>query len=83
MPFMCSLEKLTRYGLDGSIVFLQSCLDKLNLCEGDAHNMQLKLKLLSIVVKYLMHRPNFNIVFWEAVKNTHTGESILADFSKT
>ena len=51
MPFMCSLEQLTGYGLDGSIVLLQSCLDQLNLCGGDAQNMQLKLKLLSIVVK--------------------------------
>ena len=65
------------------VLFLQRCLDQLNLCEGDAQNMQLKLKLLSIVVKYMMHRPNFSIVFCEAVKNTHTGESILGDLSKT
>ena len=65
------------------VLFLQSCLDQSNLCEGDAQNMQLKLKLLSIVVKYMMHRPNFSTVFCEAVKNTHTGESILGDLSKT
>ena len=64
-------------------MLLQSCLDQLNLCEGDAQNMQFKLKLLSVVVKYMMHRPNFNTVFCEVVKNTHTGERILGDLSKT
>lgn len=77
------LTHLTGYGLDSSIVLLQSCLDQVNLCEGDVQTMQLKLELLSIVVKYLLHQPNFSTVFCEAVKNTHTGESILGDLSRT
>lgn len=77
------LTHLTGYGLDGSIVLLQSCLDQVNLCEGDVQNMQLKLELLSIVVKYLMHQPNFSTVFCEAVKNSHSDETILGDLSKT
>jgi len=77
------LTHLTGYGLDGSIVLLQSCLNQMNLCQGDVQNMQLKLELLSIVVKYLVHQPNFSTVFCEAMKNTHTGESILVDLSKT
>ncbi|KAH9287615.1 hypothetical protein KI387_031732 [Taxus chinensis] len=76
------LTRFTGYGLDGSIVLLQSCLDQVNLRDGDVQNMQLKLELLSVVVKYLVHQSNFSTVFCQAVRNTHMTEDILGYLSK-
>eukprot|EP01018_Ginkgo_biloba_P022479 Gb_12251 [translate_table: standard] len=76
------LTQFTGYGLDGSVVLLQSCLDQVNLREGDVHNMQLKLELLAIVVKYLVHQSNFSTVFCEALRSTHMSEDVLGDLSK-
>ncbi|XP_057867287.2 uncharacterized protein LOC131074644 isoform X3 [Cryptomeria japonica] len=76
------LTRFAGYGLDCSIVLLQSCLDQVNLRDGDVQNMQLKLELLSVVVRHLVHQPNFSTVFCQAVQNTHITEDILGDLSK-
>lgn len=61
---------------------LRSCLEQVNLQEGEVQNLQLKLDLLAIVIRHLVHQPNFSTIFCEAVREFPFSEALLEDLSE-
>ncbi|VVA30197.1 PREDICTED: CCR4-NOT mRNAion complex [Prunus dulcis] len=74
------LSQFTEYGIEGSILLLQTCLGHLTNYGTDLKNVALE-RVLSSVFKYLLDRPNFNTVFCESLRNTEINEGILENFS--
>ncbi|KAJ4956450.1 hypothetical protein NE237_013233 [Protea cynaroides] len=74
------LCQFTKYGSEGSILLLQTCLDHINFHGGDMQNMQLKPDFLVAIFRYLLDKPNFSTVFCEALRNTSINEAFLGDF---
>ncbi|KAA8515904.1 hypothetical protein F0562_019083 [Nyssa sinensis] len=64
------------YGIEGSILFLQTCLDHLNIYGKDLKNMQLEPVFTSIF-KYILEKPNFSTVLCESLRSTTINEDFL------
>ncbi|KAJ7514921.1 hypothetical protein O6H91_23G065800 [Diphasiastrum complanatum] len=81
---------LTFTALAGQIRLLITCLDKNNynsvayeLNLGEVQNLQLKLELLAVVIRHLLHQPNFATVLCEALGRAPSlSEDFLGDLSK-
>ncbi|KAK9274352.1 hypothetical protein L1049_019166 [Liquidambar formosana] len=67
------LCKFIEYGIEGSILVLQICLDCLNRHREDLNYMQLDLVLASIF-KYILDKPNFSTVFCQSLNSTISEE---------
>ncbi|KAM7508804.1 hypothetical protein LguiA_019257 [Lonicera macranthoides] len=63
------LRQYIGYGVEVSILVLQSCLDYLNIYDKDMKNMQLEPVFASIF-RYILERPNFTTVFCESLRST-------------
>ncbi|KAL3537028.1 hypothetical protein ACH5RR_000394 [Cinchona calisaya] len=70
----------TAYGVEGSILVLQTCLDYLNIYGKDLKNVQLEPLFVS-VFKFILDKPNFSTVFCESLKNT-INEEFLENLCK-
>ncbi|XP_027108902.2 uncharacterized protein [Coffea arabica] len=57
------------YGVEGSILLLQTCLDHLNIHGKDFKNVQFE-PVFGSVFRYILDKPNFSTVFFQSVKNT-------------
>lgn len=68
------------YGVEGSILLLQTCLDHLNSYRTDLKNVSLE-RVLASIFKYLLDKPNFTTVFCESLRNSEINEGILENFS--
>ncbi|CAK9208187.1 unnamed protein product [Sphagnum jensenii] len=78
------LSQLADYGLDGSVLLLHNCLEQFDLREGDVQKLPVKLDLLALVVKKLVHQPNSGTVFCEALQHIPSvTEDFLENLSKT
>ncbi|CAM6014740.1 unnamed protein product [Sphagnum balticum] len=78
------LSQLADYGLDGSVLLLHNCLEQFDLREGDVQKLPVKLDLLALVVKKLVHQPNSGTVFCEALQHIPSvTEGFLENLSKT
>uniref|UniRef100_A0A7I4E1I6 CCR4-Not complex component Not1 C-terminal domain-containing protein n=1 Tax=Physcomitrium patens TaxID=3218 RepID=A0A7I4E1I6_PHYPA len=51
-----------------SYILLRNCLEQVNLAEND-QNLQVKLDLLALVLRNLIHQPNSGTVLCEALRN--------------
>lgn len=77
-----SFWQFVEYGVEGSIMLLQTCIDHLNFYGRDSKNMQLESVVASIF-RYLLDKPNFSTVFFESLRNTEIKEGTLEDFSNS
>ncbi|KAH7284495.1 hypothetical protein KP509_34G056500 [Ceratopteris richardii] len=73
---------LSDYGTTSDILMLRACLKEVN-SQGEVQNFQLKIDLLAIVLRHLIHQPNFSSIFCEAVLHLPYSESQLEDLSET
>lgn len=76
------LSLLSEYGTSGSLIMLRSCLEQVNIREGEVQNLQLKIDLLAIVIRHLVHQPNFSTIFCEAVRCFPFSDALLDDLSE-
>ncbi|KAL2514000.1 transcription regulator [Forsythia ovata] len=67
------------YGMEGSILVLQTCLDQLNIC-GNLKNMQLHPVYASIF-KHMLDKPNFSTVFCGSLTTAAINEEFLQNLS--
>lgn len=72
--------QLVEYGVEGSIMLLQTCIDHLKFYNTDSKDVQLELAVASIF-KFLLGKPNFSTVFCESLRNTEINEGTLENFS--
>ncbi|XP_058084542.1 uncharacterized protein LOC131232324 [Magnolia sinica] len=76
---VANLCKFVEYGIEGSIVLLQACLDQVKFQSED---FQSKPDLLSAIFRYFLGRPNFATVFCEALRSKVISEVFLEGLSK-
>ncbi|XP_004306964.1 PREDICTED: CCR4-NOT transcription complex subunit 1-like [Fragaria vesca subsp. vesca] len=74
------LTQFIEYGIEGSILLLQTCLDHLNHYRIDIKNVALE-RVLASLFKYLIDQPNFSTMFCESLRNTEVNEGIVENFS--
>ncbi|CAI9769351.1 unnamed protein product [Fraxinus pennsylvanica] len=67
------------YGMEGSILVLQTCLDHLNIY-GNLKNMQLHPVYASIF-KHMLDKPNFSTVFCGSLRTAAVNEEFLQNLS--
>lgn len=72
--------QFVEYGIEGSILLLQTCLDHQKCNRTDSKNMPLE-RVLASIFKYLLDRPNFSTVFCESVRDLEVNEGMLENFS--
>ncbi|XP_015889443.2 uncharacterized protein LOC107424219 isoform X1 [Ziziphus jujuba] len=77
---LSGLHQFTEYGVEGSILLLQTCLDHLNSYKTELTNVSLE-RVLASIFKYLLDRPNFSTIFCESLRNSEINEGILENFS--
>ncbi|KAB1225230.1 CCR4-NOT transcription complex subunit 1 [Morella rubra] len=77
---LLELRQFVGYGIEGSIMLLQTCVDHLNICSPDSKNMQLE-SVVAQCFKYLLEKPNFSTVFLESLRNTEIKEGTLVNLS--
>ncbi|XP_048132836.1 CCR4-NOT transcription complex subunit 1 isoform X7 [Rhodamnia argentea] len=75
------LYQFLGYGVEGSILLLQTCLDYLNLHWAEL-NAHAKAALVSIF-KYILEKPNFSTVFCLSLKSGVLSEAFLENLSDT
>ncbi|XWS47676.1 hypothetical protein CRYUN_Cryun13aG0004400 [Craigia yunnanensis] len=69
------------YGIEGSILLLQTCLDHINLLGEDLQRKQFMSELFSEVFSYLLGRPHFSTVCCEAFRDVIISKKFLREFS--
>lgn len=74
------LWQFIEFGTEGSIFVLKACLDHLNRHETELKNAPLE-KVVALIFRYLLERPNFSTVFCESLRNSEISEEILENFS--
>ncbi|KAL4353352.1 hypothetical protein GQ457_06G032980 [Hibiscus cannabinus] len=68
------------YGVEGSIVVLQACLDCLNSHKTDSTNLQVE-QVVASIFRHAMGNPNFCTVFCQSL-SMDISEDFLENFSK-
>ncbi|XP_007052185.2 PREDICTED: CCR4-NOT transcription complex subunit 1 [Theobroma cacao] len=76
------LFQFIEYGIEGSILVLQTCLDCLNSHKTDAKNLQSD-QVVAAIFRHTMDKPNFCTVFCQSLRSTDISEEFLLNFSKT
>ncbi|GAB2271046.1 hypothetical protein Dimus_005896 [Dionaea muscipula] len=74
------LCQFTEYGVEGSILLLQTCFDHTNFYETDLRNLQLPSAFVSLF-KFLLDKPNFSTVLCQSLKSTAIKEGFLDDLA--
>ncbi|GAB4861940.1 hypothetical protein Ancab_037195 [Ancistrocladus abbreviatus] len=74
------LRQFTEFGIEGSILLLQTCLDHINAYGMDVRNMQLQPVFVSLF-KFLLDKPNFSTVFCQSVRSGTVREGFLDSLS--
>ncbi|XP_021286308.1 CCR4-NOT transcription complex subunit 1-like [Herrania umbratica] len=74
------LRQTVEYGIEGSILLVQTCLDHMNLLGEDMQKKQYMLDIFSAVFSCLLDHPNFSTVFCEAFRNLIISKKFLRDF---
>ncbi|XP_022731110.1 CCR4-NOT transcription complex subunit 1-like isoform X16 [Durio zibethinus] len=69
------------YGIEGSILLLQTILYHMNLLGEDMQRKQYMSGLFSEVFSYLLDQPNFGTVCCEAFRNVIISKKFLQEFS--
>ncbi|KAM7472074.1 hypothetical protein LguiA_010257 [Lonicera macranthoides] len=64
------------YGIEGSILVLQTCLDNLNIYENDLKNMKLA-PVIASVFKHILEKPNFSTIICESLRTAAVNETLL------
>lgn len=68
------------YGINGSILVLQTCLYHLNVCGNNLKNVHVHPVYASLF-KHIMVKPNFSTVFCESLKTAAVNEESLQSLS--
>ncbi|XP_020538535.1 CCR4-NOT transcription complex subunit 1 isoform X2 [Jatropha curcas] len=74
------LCQIIEYGVEGSILVLQTCLEHLHFHRTDLKNVQLEPVLVSIF-KFLMDKPNFSTVLCQSLRSIAISEELLENLS--
>ncbi|KAM1157154.1 hypothetical protein FF1_027788 [Malus domestica] len=74
------LSQFIEYGIEGSILLLQTCLDHLTNYRTELKNAALE-RVFASIFKSLLDRPNFSTVFCQSLRNTEISEGILENVS--
>lgn len=74
------LCQFTEYGLEESILILQSCLDHSNVYGTEVKNAHL-LPVIQSLFRFIMDKPNFSTVFCQSLRNTAVRDGFLDDLS--
>ncbi|XP_039063628.1 CCR4-NOT transcription complex subunit 1-like isoform X2 [Hibiscus syriacus] len=74
------LRQLIDYGIEGSILVLQTCLDCLNSHKADSRNLQFE-QVVASTFRHAMDKPNFCTVFCQSL-SMDISEDFLENFSK-
>ncbi|GAB2287059.1 hypothetical protein Dimus_039804 [Dionaea muscipula] len=74
------LCQFTEYGVEGSILLLQTCFDHTNFYETDLRNLQLPSAFVSLF-KFLLDKPNFSTVLCQSLRSTAVKEGFLDDLA--
>ncbi|XWS35646.1 hypothetical protein CRYUN_Cryun20dG0014500 [Craigia yunnanensis] len=75
------LCQFIEYGIEGSILVLQTCLDCLNSHKTDTKNLQSE-QVLASIFRHAMDKPNFCTVFCQSLRNMDISEDFLDNLSK-
>lgn len=73
-------EQYLAYGVEGSILLLQTCVDQLNIYGKDLKNTQLDPVFASIF-RCILDKPSFSTAFSESLKDTAISEEFLVNLS--
>ncbi|GAA0150692.1 mRNA polyadenylation factor [Lithospermum erythrorhizon] len=74
------LSEYTSYGIDGSILLLQTCFDHFNVYTDDMMSVRVE-PLFPSVFRYLLDKPNFGTVLCESLKSVAVSEGFLQKLS--
>ena len=74
------LLQFTEYGLEESILILQSCLDHINAYGTEVKNAHL-LPAIQSLFRFIVDKPNFSTVFCQSLRNTAVRDGFLDDLS--
>ncbi|OIT36093.1 PREDICTED: CCR4-NOT transcription complex subunit 1 [Nicotiana attenuata] len=74
------LRQYLAYGVEGSILLLQTCVDHLNVYGKDLKNTQLDPVFASIF-RCILDKPSFSTAFSESLKDTAISEEFLVNLS--
>ncbi|KAE8699711.1 transcription factor UNE10-like [Hibiscus syriacus] len=75
------LRQFIDYGIEGSILVLQTCLDCLNSHKTDSRNLQFE-QVVASTFRHAMEKPNFCTVFCQSL-SMDISEDFLDNFSKS
>ncbi|KAB2002732.1 hypothetical protein ES319_D11G085800v1 [Gossypium barbadense] len=75
------LCQFIEYGIEGSILVLQTCLDCLNSHKTDSKNLQSE-QVVASIFRHAMDKPNFCTVFCQSLRSMDISENFLENFSK-
>ncbi|CAI0400959.1 unnamed protein product [Linum tenue] len=76
------LRQFCDYGVEGSILLLQICLEHLYFRRTDLQNIHVE-PVLESIFKFLMDSPNFSTVFCQSVPSVENCEELLETLSST
>ncbi|XP_043805903.1 CCR4-NOT transcription complex subunit 1 isoform X2 [Manihot esculenta] len=74
------LCQFIEYGVEGSVLVLKTCLERLHFHGTDLQNGQLESVLVSIF-KYLLDKPNFSTVLCQSLRSTEINDEFLENLS--
>ncbi|OMP00668.1 hypothetical protein COLO4_12469 [Corchorus olitorius] len=77
-----SIKQFIEYGIEGSILVLQTCLDYLNSQETVSKNLHSE-QVAASVFRHGMDKPNFCTVFCQSLRSTDVTVDFLENFSKS
>ncbi|GMI99089.1 hypothetical protein like AT1G02080 [Hibiscus trionum] len=75
------LSQFIEYGIEGSILVLQTCLDCLSSPKTDSKNLQSE-QVVGSIFRHAMGKPNFCTVFCQSLRSMDISEDFLENFSK-
>ncbi|KAG8653698.1 CCR4-NOT transcription complex subunit 1-like isoform X2 [Manihot esculenta] len=74
------LCQFIEYGVEGSVLVLQTCLEQLHFNRTDLKGMQLEPVFVSIF-KFLLDKPNFSTVFCQSLRSLEINDEFLENLS--
>ncbi|XP_058008298.1 uncharacterized protein LOC110666945 isoform X2 [Hevea brasiliensis] len=74
------LCQFIEYGVEESVLVLQTCLEHLHFHRTDLQNLQLEPFLVS-VFKFLLDKPNFSTVLCQSLRSAAINDEFLEDLS--
>lgn len=80
MYSLISCWQFIEYGVEGSVLVLQTCLEQLHFNRTDLKGMQLEPVFVSIF-KFLLDKPNFSTVFCQSLRSLEINDEFLENLS--